>query len=63
VNEKGNYVITGGDGAYAGIKGSCQVNVSGADYGSSGGGPCGGPSGDTGAERRTSLISRFFTRS
>lgn len=29
MNEKGNYVITGGDGAYAGIKGSGHFNVSG----------------------------------
>jgi hypothetical protein len=29
VNEKGNYVITGGDGAYAGIKGSGHFKVSG----------------------------------
>ena len=29
VNEKGNYVITGGDGAYAGIKGNGHFNVSG----------------------------------
>lgn len=29
VSEKGNYVITGGDGAYAGITGSGHFNVSG----------------------------------
>ena len=29
VSEKGNYVITGGDGAYAGIQGSGHFNVSG----------------------------------